>query len=274
MSSESDDEGERNSYSEMPVDSSDCERHSRRCGVDSVAKCRRRSLANRDAEPVSPAAFGMASQGLRAASYDRSFCMASAAAFVFPPCLWLSAVWRRMDVYTAKFTYGFRLAMVAWPMLWLSHLLRRHLPDDKDNVERMPRAEIVFPVFCYVLVALVFVALYGVRQADCPLARRRRGGSWQELSALERMSSSGQSTDGTWRADDWDSFRLFVLPPPDRCPIVLKRVVFPGRDTPNGSTQVLSEYRERIPNGFIFSWTKSALLLAAIQPSVFPVWRW
>lgn len=268
------------SASAVPSDSSESD-GGFSVGGDSAAKCGdRRSPKHGLADPVSPASFGMASQGLRAASYDQSFCIASAVAFIFPPCLWLTCVWRRMDVYTVKFTYGFRLAMIAWPMLWLSFLLRRHLPDSRrDSRDGLPRAELLFPVFCYVLVAMVFVAFYGVRQADCPLARRRRGGSWTEQERIGQTSVLGHVTDCTWRVDDWESFRLYVLPPPDRCPIVLKRIVCPGRDGASGNGNALrdkgiSEYRERIRSGFIASWTKYALLLASIQPAVFPAWRW
>lgn len=248
-------------------------------------------------DPVSAASFGMASQGLRAASYDSSFCLASAAAFVFPPCLWLSAIWRRMDIYTLKFTFGFRLAMTAWPMLLLAALLRKNVAPSADNeaVDSgsgsaipecvVPVGEVLFPAYYYVLVSIVFIVFYGLRHADSPLARRRRPlGIWRVCGSTPMSSDDPnlvEATCVTWRPDDWDAFRKHVLPPPDQCPIVLKRLVCMVPNTkevtfkPGSPKQHdICEYRERVRDRFVKSWTYRALVLGLLQSLVFPGYRW
>ncbi|XP_065199382.1 uncharacterized protein LOC135831058 [Sycon ciliatum] len=252
-------------------------------------------------DPVSPASFGMASQGLRAANYNSSFCLASAAAFIFPPCLWLSAVWSRMDIYTMKFTFGFRLAMMAWPMIFFAALLTRSASEQVDgsasagkaSQQQSPAApesvihlaEVLFPAYYYVLVSIVFIMFYGLRNADSPLARRRRPLSIWRVHGSTPVSSDDpnlvEATCVTWRPDDWDTFRKHVLPPPDQCPIVLKRIVCVVPNSKELTYQAgsskqheISEYRERVRSHFVNMWMRKALLIGLLQSLVFPLHRW
>ena len=260
-----------------------------------------RHLHSQVGDPVSSAAFGMASQDLRAASYNYSFCLASAAAFVFPPCLYLSAIWQRMNIITLKFSFGFRLAMTAWPMLLLAALLRKNIAPASENMALLagqgdirnstakgcvvPLAEVLFPAYYYVLVTIVFIVFYGLRHADSPLARRRRPlGVWQVHGSTPVSSDDPRMMEAmcvTWRPDDWDTFRKHVLPLPDQCPIVLKRLVCMSSTSgeltfkPGSSKQhEISEYRERVRPEFVRMWRLNALCLGLLQSLIFLACRW